>query len=95
MHPGLHTTPPLADPSKGVMMFPEFREQIADMRANDRHFSRLFEQHNALDHEIKNLEDRRTPSLHTQIEKLKKEKLLIKERLYTMLKGCANGTAPA
>ena len=76
-------------------MFPEFREQIADMRANDRHFSRLFEQHNALDHEIKNLEDRRTPRLHTQIEKLKKEKLLIKERLYTMLKGCANGTAPA
>lgn len=76
-------------------MFPEFREQIADMRANDRHFSRLFEQHNALDHEIKNLEDRRTPSLHTQIEKLKKEKLLIKERLYTMLKGCINGTAPA
>ncbi|MDI9855747.1 DUF465 domain-containing protein [Comamonas sp. 17RB] len=76
-------------------MFPEFREQIADMRANDRHFSRLFEQHNALDHEIKNLEDRRTPSLHTQIEKLKKEKLLIKERLYTMLKGCTSGTAPA
>ena len=76
-------------------MFPEFREQIADLRANDRHFSRLFEQHNALDHEIKNLEDRRTPSLHTQIEKLKKEKLLIKERLYTMLKGGANGAAPA
>ena len=76
-------------------MFPEFREQIADMRANDRHFSRLFEQHNALDHEIKNLEDRRTPSLHTQIEKLKKEKLLIKERLYAMLKGGANGTAMA
>ena len=75
-------------------MFPEFREQIADLRANDRHFSRLFEQHNALDHEIKNLEDRRTPSLHTQIEKLKKEKLLIKEKLYTMLKG-SNGAAPA
>lgn len=76
-------------------MFPEFREQIADLRANDRHFSRLFEQHNALDHEIRNLEDRRTPSLHTQIENLKKEKLLIKERLYTMLKGCTNGAAPA
>ncbi|MEG2048618.1 MAG: DUF465 domain-containing protein [Comamonas sp.] len=76
-------------------MFPEFREQIADLRANDRHFSRLFEQHNVLDHEIKNLEDRRTASLHTEIEKLKKEKLLIKERLYTMLKGNANGAAPA
>ena len=29
-----------------------------------------------------------------EVEALK-EKLLIKERLYTMLKGCANGTAPA
>lgn len=76
-------------------MFPEFREQIADLRANDRHFSRLFEQHNALDHEIKNLEDQRTPSLHAQIETLKKEKLLIKERLYTMLKGVAGGAATA
>ena len=71
-------------------MFPEYREQIAQLRASDRHFSRLFEQHNALDHEIKNLEDRRTPSLHVQIEKLKKEKLLIKEKLYAMLQ--SNGT---
>ena len=75
-------------------MFPEFREQITDLRANDRHFSRLFDQHNALDHEILNLEGQRTPNLHTQIENLKKEKLLIKEKLYTMLKG-SSGAAPA
>ena len=41
-----------------------------------------------------NLEGQRTPNLHTQIENLKKEKLLIKEKLYTMLKG-SNGAAPA
>ncbi|WP_370679310.1 YdcH family protein [Comamonas sp. GB3 AK4-5] len=76
-------------------MFPEYRERIAELRANDRHFSRLFDQHNALDHEIKNLEDRRTPSLHSEIEKLKKEKLLIKEKLYAFLKNGAGGTASA
>lgn len=74
-------------------MFPEFRDQIADLRANDRHFSRLFDQHNALDHEIKNLEDKRTPSLHAQIETLKKEKLLLKEKLYAQLKGGTASTA--
>lgn len=76
-------------------MFPEFREQISALRASNRHFSRLFEQHNVLDHEIQNLQDRRTPNLHTQIEQLKKEKLMIKEKLYTMLKGDAEGAAPA
>lgn len=76
-------------------MFPEYRERIAELRANDRHFSRLFDQHNALDHEIKNLEDRHTPSLHSEIEQLKKEKLLIKEKLYVLLKSEAGGTASA
>lgn len=72
-------------------MFPEYREQIADLRANDRHFSRLFDQHNALDQQIKNLEEQRIPSLKQEIETLKKEKLLIKEKLYTQLKGTAAG----
>lgn len=76
-------------------MFPEYRERIAELRANDRHFGRLFDQHNALDHEIKNLEDRRTPSLHSEIEKLKKEKLLLKEKLYVLLKNGAGGAASA
>ena len=76
-------------------MFPEYREEIAHLRANDRHFSRLFDQHNALDHEIKNLEDKRTPSLHVQIETLKKEKLLIKEKLYAMLKETGTGHDPS
>jgi len=71
-------------------MFPEYREQIADLRANDRHFSRLFDQHNALDHQIQNMVDQRIPTQQQQIEVLKKEKLLIKEKLYTMLR---NGDA--
>lgn len=72
-------------------MFPEYREQIADLRANDRHFSRLFDQHNALDQQIQNLEAQRIPSLKLEIETLKKEKLLIKEKLYAQLKGLAAG----
>ncbi|MBX9834669.1 MAG: DUF465 domain-containing protein, partial [Burkholderiaceae bacterium] len=42
-------------------MFPEYRDQIAQLRANDRHFTRLFDKHNELDHAIKNLEDKHSP----------------------------------
>ena len=67
-------------------MFPEYRDQIAQLRANDRHFTRLFDKHNQLDHEIKNLEDKHSPVYQTEIETLKKEKLRIKDELYTLLK---------
>ena len=67
-------------------MFPEFREQIADLRANDRHFTRVFDKHNELDHEIKNLEDKHSPVYQTEIETLKKEKLALKGEIYEILK---------
>ena len=67
-------------------MFPEFRDQIANLRANDRHFTRLFDKHNELDHEIKNLEDKHSPVYQTEIETLKKEKLALKGEIYEILK---------
>lgn len=67
-------------------MFPEFREQIAHLRANDRHFTRLFDKHNELDHEIKNLEDKHSPVYQTEIDNLKKEKLALKGEIYEILK---------
>jgi uncharacterized protein YdcH (DUF465 family) len=70
-------------------MFPEYRDLISQLKTRDHHFSRLFEQHNALDHKIKNLEPRDGAATHAEIEKLKKEKLLLKDQLYAMLKKAA------
>ncbi|WP_284335705.1 YdcH family protein [Comamonas sp. NoAH] len=67
-------------------MFPEYREQIAQLRANDRHFSRLFDEHNKLDHEVKQLEDKRSPAFHAEIDRLKKQKLALKEEIYSLLR---------
>lgn len=67
-------------------MFPEYREQIAQLRANDRHFARIFEEHNDLDHAIKQLETKRSSSLYAEIETMKKQKLMLKEELYSMLR---------
>lgn len=66
-------------------MFPEYRELITQLKTSDHHFVRLFEKHNQLDHEIKNMEARITPGTHEQIEDLKKQKLLLKDELYTIL----------
>ena len=67
-------------------MFPEYREKIAELRASDRHFSRIFDEHNKLDHEIQQLEDKHSVVYHNDIEALKKQKLVLKEEIYGMLR---------
>ena len=67
-------------------MFPEYRELITKLKTSDRHFSHLFDKHNALDEKIIKMEDHKEPSTPEEIENLKKEKLLLKDRIYAILK---------
>lgn len=67
-------------------MFPEYRDKITQLKTTDHHFMRLFDQHNALDQKIKNMDASITPASHEEIEILKKEKLALKDRLYAILK---------
>ncbi|MFL9896142.1 YdcH family protein [Paraburkholderia sp. RL17-383-BIF-A] len=67
-------------------MFPEFRDLISRLKTEDAHFSRLFDRHNELDHQISNMEAGVTPSDNPAIETLKKEKLQLKDQLYAVLK---------
>ena len=71
-------------------MFPEYRDLITQLKTSNHHFSRLFEKHNTLDHRIRNMEARTEPGSHEDIETLKKEKLLIKDQLYVILKKAGN-----
>ena len=67
-------------------MFPEYRDLISKLKTSDHHFTRLFDQHNDLDQRIKNMENRIALGTHEEIEVLKKEKLMLKDRLYSILK---------
>ncbi|MCQ9121110.1 hypothetical protein BKG95_08090 [Rodentibacter pneumotropicus] len=67
-------------------MFPEFRGLITKLKNNDAYFERLFNKHNELDQDIKNKEENIQLATHTEIEILKKEKLRIKDELYSYLK---------
>ncbi len=70
-------------------MFPEYRDLITQLKGQDHHFTRLFDQHNELDQRIKNMEGRIVPASNEEIETLKKEKLALKDQLYTILKKAA------
>ncbi len=69
-------------------MFPEYRDLITRLKTEgtNTHFLNLFEKHNELDHKIKSLEDLDAGGTHAEIETLKKEKLLLKDELYEILR---------
>jgi uncharacterized protein YdcH (DUF465 family) len=67
-------------------MFPEYHELITKLKISDRHFSHLYEKHHLLDQQIQKMEAHAEPSTPEKIEILKKEKLLLKDQIYAVLK---------
>ena len=74
-------------------LFPEYRDLITQLKTTDHHFSRLFDQHNALDQRIKNMESHAETGTPLEIEKLKKEKLALKDQVFNILKKASAANA--
>jgi uncharacterized protein len=70
-------------------VFPEYRDLITQLKTTDRHFLNIFEKHNELDQRIKNMESGVEPAIHLVVEALKKEKLVLKDELYQILRKVA------
>ena len=66
--------------------FPDLETKIADLRASNEEFSRLMSEYDTLDARIRQLEELGTPVADETIEDLKKERLLLKDRLYEILR---------
>ena len=67
-------------------MFPEYRDLISKLKTEDARFERLFDRHNELDQQIKNMEARIVSASNEEIDTLKKEKLALKDELYQILR---------
>ena len=68
-----------------VHELPEFRDAIRDLKMNDRHFAKLFEQYHEVDHEVHRIEQGvETPS-DEYTEEQKKQRLHLKDQLHAML----------
>lgn len=71
-------------------MFPEYRELISKLKAENNHFANLFEEHNRLDDKITGLTNNPITSGLDNIEDLKREKLRLKDEIYAMLRAADN-----
>lgn len=66
-------------------MFPEFREIIQQLREDNAHFAKIFEEHEKLNKEIIQLEQNPVNLLYDSIELLKRKKLKLKDEMYQLL----------
>ena len=73
-------------------MFPEYRELISQLKGKDYHFTRVFDEHNALDHQIQSLEAKLLPGGEQEVDKLKRTKLKLKDELRQILQKAAQST---
>ena len=69
-----------------VHELPEYREKIHDLKMNNAHFARLFEQYHEVDHAVHRVESGAEVTSDEYLEGLKKKRLMLKDRLYAMLK---------
>lgn len=69
-------------------MLHEYRDVITHMKQNDAanaHFLKIFDRHNDLDTQIAKGESGQLPMTDLELEKLKKEKLLLKDEAYALI----------
>lgn len=66
-------------------MFHEYRDLISELKTKDAHFAKIFDRHNELDQKIKDAAEGREHMEDVELDKLKKEKLLLKDEVYAIL----------
>jgi uncharacterized protein YdcH (DUF465 family) len=77
----------LGEPHDLLHEFPELEGKIESMRASNPDFAHLMNDYDALDARVRQIEELGTPVADETIEDLKKERLVLKDRLYTLLRG--------
>ncbi|MEC8444320.1 MAG: DUF465 domain-containing protein [Pseudomonadota bacterium] len=69
--------------------FPDMGERIRDLKMNDRHFARLFEEYHELDKEVRKIEDDVTPAADDTLDALRMKRVRLKDALYGMMQANA------
>ncbi|NPA81330.1 MAG: DUF465 domain-containing protein [Epsilonproteobacteria bacterium] len=66
-------------------MLHEYRDIISKLKVENPHFAKIFEKHNELDKIVTDVEEGREHMDDLELEKLKKEKLRLKDEAYAMI----------
>lgn len=65
--------------------FPEHKQTIHDLKMNDNHFKRLFDEYEEIDRDIVRFEQEIEIACDERLEDLKKQRLKLKDELHGML----------
>ncbi len=65
--------------------FPEYKNKIHDLKINNGHFSRLFDEYHELNREIHRIEAAGINTSDEEFESLKLVRLRLKDEIYEML----------
>lgn len=68
---------------------PEYREKIHTMKQSDAHFGRLFNEYDSITHDVQRIEAGAEAASDERLEELKKQRLHLKDELFSMLKKAA------
>ncbi len=66
--------------------FPEFENEIHELKMTDAHFARLFKTYHEIDHEVHRIEQGVENTSDEYLDEQKKQRLNLKDQLFVMLK---------
>jgi uncharacterized protein YdcH (DUF465 family) len=67
--------------------FPEYHDRIHQLKMENAHFKKLFDEYHEVDKEVYRMDENIEPVSDDVMEELKKRRLALKDELYAMLKG--------
>ena len=65
---------------------PEFKDRIHELKVSSRHFAKLFDEYDDLDHQVRRCEAEIEVHADDFVEELKKKRLALKDELFKILK---------
>ncbi|HHT9138164.1 MAG TPA: YdcH family protein [Candidatus Wunengus sp. YC60] len=69
-----------------IREFPEYREQIHNLKTTNEQFRELFDAYHKIDREVYRVENNIEPRADVALEELKKRRLAIKDELFRILR---------
>ena len=66
--------------------FPEYREEIHNLKVTNEHFREIFDAYHKIDKEVYRVENNIEPRSDTEMEDLKKRRLALKDELFQILR---------
>ena len=65
--------------------FPEHHERIHELKIDNAHFAKMFDQYHDVNREVHRIEEGVENTSDEYLEELKKKRLLLKDQLYEMI----------